>query len=186
MRSITFRILVLAVFFVTAAPLPLRAFDMTGTWVGKWSCKGFDGQKFTSGNKTSTMRVTQSGNTMAVDVDNGDFTYNGGAIPDVVKPEKGEAVFAACPNDNLPLTGDEAETARLSVKTKPGAVKATVKALSIFDSPSGEVGTCKYSYKRVDAADPNVAGCPNGVADARVRAGRARSRRSAGAGVPGR
>ena len=151
--------------FVTLATLagpslPAFAFDLTGTWVGKWSCKGFDGQKFTTSNKTSTMRVTQTGNTMAVDIDNGEFRYNGAAINDAVKPEKGEAVFAACPNDSVPLAGGEAETVRASVKTKVGATKASFKALSIFESDFGEVGTCKYSYKRTDVANPNTTGCP--------------------------
>src|SRR5512143_1492420 len=30
------------------AAVPAHAFDLTGHWVGKWSCKGFDGGKFSS------------------------------------------------------------------------------------------------------------------------------------------
>jgi hypothetical protein len=139
-----------------------HAYDLTGTWVGKWSCKGFDGGKFTDSNPSSTLRVTQTANTMAADIDNGEFRYNGGAIPDTAKPEKGDGVLHQCATSNLPLQVTESEIVRITVKTKPGAVKATLKAVSIFDTSDGgpAVGTCKYSYKRTDVANPNVLACP--------------------------
>lgn len=138
------------------------AYDLTGSWVGKWSCKGFDGAKFADGNAASTMVVTQTGNTLAVVIDSGEFRYNGAAIPDGAKPEKGEGVLHQCGTTNVPLQVAESELLRVSVKTKPGAVKATVKGISIFDNADGSpaVGTCKYTYKRIDVANPNVTGCP--------------------------
>jgi len=136
-----------------------QAFDLTGTWEGKWSCKGFDGSKFKSANKESIMLITQAGDTVNVDVDGGEFHYNGRAIPDDAKPEKGEVVLAACPNDNLPGAGGEAETVRATVKTKLTTFKATFKAISIFDDDFPSVGTCKYTFKRIDAADPGVSPC---------------------------
>ncbi|MCC6766277.1 MAG: hypothetical protein IT293_16580 [Deltaproteobacteria bacterium] len=137
-----------------------EAYDLTGTWVGKWSCKGFDGVKFTSGNKASTLRITQSGNAIAAELDNGVYRYNGGAIPDIAKPDKGEAALVACPNDNVPLSGGESEIMRAAVKTKASTFKAALKALSVFEDGSGGVGTCKYSFKRVDPVNPNVPDCP--------------------------
>jgi len=151
-------VLTAAVLLVAAAS-PARAFDLTGTWIGKWSCKGFDGAKFTSANKTSTLKITQSGNVIAADLDNGDFHYNGGMIADGVKPEKGEAVFVSCSTDNVPLAGGESEIIRAAVKTKLGTFKASFKGLSIFESNFGDTGTCKYTFKRRDTIDPNVLGC---------------------------
>jgi hypothetical protein len=62
----------------------------------------------------------------------------------------------------VPLQVTESEIVRISVKTKPGAVKATLKGVSIFDNSDGgpAVGTCKYSYKRIEIANPLVAACP--------------------------
>lgn len=141
------------------APLA-QAYDLTGTWIGKYSCKGFDGAKFSSGSKSSTFLITQQGNAIAVDLDNGEYRYNGGAIPDTAKPEKGEAVFLECSNDSVPFSGGESEIIRVAVKTKAGVVKATLKGLSIFEDDMFGVGTCKYTFKRVDTANPNVPGCP--------------------------
>lgn len=138
-----------------------QAYDLTGTWIGKYSCKGFDGSKFSSGSKSSTFAITQSGNTMAVNLDNGEYRYNGGAIPDTTKPEKGEAVFLECSNSNVPFAAGESEIIRVAVKTKAGTVKATLKGLSIFEDDMFGVGTCKYTFKRVDTANPNVPGCPS-------------------------
>jgi hypothetical protein len=147
-----------AVLAVAVSPPVAHAFDLTGTWIGKWSCKGFDGQKFTGDNKSSLLRLTQTGNAIAADLDNGDFHYNGAMIADDVKPEKGEAVFVACPTDNQPLAGGESEILRAAVKTKLGTFKASFKGVSIFQSTTPDVG--KYTYKRRDTADPNVLGCP--------------------------
>lgn len=147
-------------FLLSTAVPTVHAFDLTGTWVGKWSCKGFDGEKFTSDNKNSTFRITQSGNTIAADLDNGAYRYNGGAISDSAKPEKGEAAFVACSNDNAPLSGGESEIIRVAVKTKVDTFKATLKGVSIFEDDLGGVGTCKYSFKRQGTANPNVSACP--------------------------
>jgi hypothetical protein len=150
-----------AVLAGAVSPPAAHAFDLTGTWIGKWSCKGFDGAKFKSANKSSILRLTQTGNTIAADLDNGEFHYNGAMIADNAKPEKGEAVFAACPNDNLPLAGGESEIIRAAVKTKLTSFKATFKGTSIFESNFGDVGSCKYTFKRRDNLDPNVLACPS-------------------------
>lgn len=49
---------------------------------------------------------------------------------------------------------------RASVKTKLNSTKATFKGTSIFADNGPDVGTCKYSYKRVDTTDPNLTACP--------------------------
>jgi hypothetical protein len=146
---------------LSAGAPAVHAFDLTGNWTGKWSCKGFDGVKFKSGNKNSTMAITQTGTTIAANIDAGDFLFNGIAIFDTSKPAvKGEAVLIQCGTDNLPGAGADGEIARATAKTKIDSAKATFKALSIFEDAFPEGGTCKYSYKRQDPNDPNVAACP--------------------------
>jgi hypothetical protein len=151
------RILALAALMLM--PIPAHAFDLTGTWIGKWSCKGFDGSKFTSGNKTSTLRLTQVGNVINADLDNGEYHYNGAALTNTAKPDLGEAVLISCGTDNVPQAGGEAEILRAAVKTKAGTFKASFKGLSIFESDFKDVGTCKYTFKRRDTINPNVDGC---------------------------
>ena len=155
-----------ALALTTAAPAA-HAFDLTGHWIGKWSCKGFDGTKFTSKEPDSTLDVTQTGNDILASIDGQIFLYNGTAIPDLAKPEKGEAVLLQCGTSNA-VTLQESEIVRATVKTKDTTFKASFKATSIFtdlfvndnQEQVPEVGTCKYSYKRIDTIDPQVPGCP--------------------------
>jgi hypothetical protein len=148
---------------LSATAPPAHAFDLTGHWAGKYSCKNFDGVKYKSGNKESTLAITQTGTTLAVDLNNGAFLYNGAAIFDVSKPDvKGEVVLNQCGTDNLPAAGAQGEIVRATVKTKLDDFKASFKALSIYeDEENGAFwGTCKYSFKRTDQTDPQVGACP--------------------------
>jgi hypothetical protein len=79
-------------------------------------------------------------------------------VTDAVKPEKGEAVLLGCATANT-LGSGEAEIIRAVVKTKNATFKATLKGTSVFAGNAPEVGTCKYSYKRIDIVDPAIAGC---------------------------
>ena len=138
-----------------------QAFDLTGTWVGKWSCQGFDGASFKSSNKQSTIAITQTDNTIAANVDNGEFFYNGGAIPDAGAPTtKGEAALNQCGTDNLPFATTEGEILRAKVKVNPESGAGSFKGLSVIETQFFEVLTCKYSYKRTDTVNPNVPACP--------------------------
>ena len=156
-----------------AAIAPAHAFDLTGHWVGKFTCKRYDGTKLTFGNKNSTLDITQAGSVLAANIDaaipppDGDLSYNGVAILDQKSPDtKGEVVLYGCHLANTPAPIDppgtplDGELARAAVKTKVGIFKATLKAVSIFQDDKPEVGSCKYSYKRIDTIDPAVPACP--------------------------
>jgi len=169
MRLVTTVRIAVAFAFVGVVAHPASAFNLTGHWIGKYSCKGFDGAKFTSGNKTSTLDVTQTGATIAAMIDanvsppDGSFHYNGIAIPDDKNADKGEAILLGCHLANTPAptnTTFDGELSRLSVKTKTGTFKATITASSIFEDATPEVSQCKYSYKRIDTNDPGIAACP--------------------------
>jgi len=65
--------------FGSASVPAASAFDVTGHWVGKWSCKGFSApftddkgklvNKFTVSNKHSTLDITQNDQTFAAIID---------------------------------------------------------------------------------------------------------------------
>jgi hypothetical protein len=160
------------VLFSFATVVPAQAFDLTGHWTGKWSCKGFaapfdrDGKlvnKFTSSNGASTLAISQSGGTFGavIDLNDGTFRYNGFAMASVKTDDVGEAVLLGCSTGNtLPSAATGAEIMRAAVKTKGGTFKASFKAVSIFADDFPEVETCKYSYTRIDTIDPGVATCP--------------------------
>jgi hypothetical protein len=156
--------MVTAALMLGAGITKARAFDLTGHWVGTWTCKGFDGTKFSDQNKTSTLDITQSGNAIHAAFEKL-FLYAGAAVPDPAKPEKGEVVLADChTNAVLEMEDGNSEIIRAPVATKPASVKATFKGLSILENdvvPFGQqVQTCKYSYKRIDTDDPAVGSCP--------------------------
>jgi hypothetical protein len=167
MRTHAFILLAATTLGLGAAAVPAHAFDLTGHWVGKWSCKGFDGAKFSSRQflKTSTMDITQIQGTFAIAIDaaNDNFTYNGSAIPDTDKPEKGEVAFLGCHLGTTlahdPLDG-ELVRAAVKTSTKVGDAKASFKGTSVFANDFPDVGTCKYSYKRLDTIDPGLSACP--------------------------
>jgi hypothetical protein len=137
------------------------AFDLTGTWEGRWSCQGFDGAKFRSGNSESVVLISQTGNTLAVSMDAGAYLYNGGAIFDTASPEtKGEVVLNQCGTNNLPLAGADGELLRAKVKADAEKGSGSLKGLSIYESSVPDILTCKYSYRRTSTANPAVPACP--------------------------
>jgi hypothetical protein len=138
------------------------ALDLTGTWQGKWSCTGSDGAKFSDANATSTMLVSQAGNSLQVTMDGGGFHYAGGIIADTAKPEaKGQGVLVNCGTNNSAFDGPEGELIRITVKAKAGSSDVALKGSSIFEgnSPTPYVGSCKYSFRRTDVTDPVVPAC---------------------------
>lgn len=154
MRAWTITVTTIAVLVATSISPGAYAFDLTGHWTGKFSCKGSDGTKFSLGNKSATLAITQTGNTIAAFA--GGFLYTGTQVPDAAKPEQGEAVLFTCATSSTTGIG---EIGRATVKTKIGTFKATIKATSVFATNAPRVGSCKYTYKRIDTIDPGVGGC---------------------------
>jgi hypothetical protein len=142
---------------------PLQALDLTGTWTGKIACKDFDGRKFGERFTELILQVSQTGDLLAVNLDDFDF-YNGRAIPAAGDPDGGEVVLAHCGTDDLPAQGSIGEIVRARVGTQPGSGAGSLKALSIFEGltvqPAPQAGTCKWRFRRTSTADPNVLPCP--------------------------
>jgi hypothetical protein len=142
---------------------PLHAFDLTGTWTGKIACKDFDGRRFGEKFTELILHVTQTGDLLAVNLDDFDF-YNGRAIPDAGDADRGEVVLSHCGTDDLPAQGTIGEIVRARVSSQPGSGAGRLKALSIFEGltvqPAPQTGTCKWSFKRTSTADPAAQPCP--------------------------
>jgi len=82
------------------------AFDVTGHWVGKWSCKGFSApftddngklvNKFTFSNKHSTLDITQNDQTFAAIIDAAPVCQ-GGANAGTFCTDDSECPGSSCP-----------------------------------------------------------------------------------------
>ena len=151
--------------FALAFPLAADAFNLTGSWQGKYTCRAFDGTKF-SFNVPGTLEITQNGTDIDLQLPftGGADVYRGISIDATGKPEQGAVYFAHCGISDVPGTGDNNfdETGFALVKTKENG-DGTFKAATTFflATPPLEAASCKWSYKRVSTTNPNVVGCPD-------------------------
>ena len=69
----TRRITALAAALLAAAlsAQALHAYDLTGTWTGRYVCQDFDGTRFHTGNPQSTLLITQVGTSVYASFDGG-------------------------------------------------------------------------------------------------------------------
>ena len=153
-----------ALLFVLALAFPLsaHAFDLTGTWEGKYTCKGFDGEKY-SFTVPGTLEITQTGTVLALALpfDGGADAYNGVGIDDTAKPLQGAAYFVHCGVTDVPGMGEGGldETGFAKIKTKENGTGSFKATTTYYLGAPREVATCKWSYKRIDTADPVVPSC---------------------------
>lgn len=140
------------------------AVDLTGTWTATAKCTSlFDGTKFKFVDQ-ATVQISQSGRAVGYRIDFGPGNVNfyaGRTYDDAKKPnEQADVSFVACGTNSV--AGDPGpfdELGRLTAKTKPGKVKATLKGVTYFSDPGipdPEAGTCKLSLTRTDVTDPAV------------------------------
>jgi hypothetical protein len=139
------------------------AADITGTWEGSYNCQGFDGVNYKTGNKTSTLLISQEGTTFSASIDAGLFVYNGVVIDDDADPQaKGNLVMNQCGTDPFPAAGAEGEIVRMAIKVNPDKGTGALKGVSIvefIDEATPTVVTCKLKYKRVSTTVAKFAGC---------------------------
>jgi hypothetical protein len=163
--------LVVAAALLGASPATVSAqlFDLTGTWVGKLTCKSFD-----TGTKVKlvlepVLQISQNGAEVGARLDFGGSQeqYHGLANPDGKKPEtKGQLALLRCSTDGI--VGNDFgsdEIGHFTVTTKaPPSAKAGLKGLSIYTAPgtaNPEAGTCAWKWTRTELTNPNVPiGCP--------------------------
>ncbi|MBI3769722.1 MAG: hypothetical protein HY271_14710 [Deltaproteobacteria bacterium] len=143
------------------------AFDLTGTYTGKYACKGVvtnDQSGKNSYTSDATLRVTQTGAAIGLFIDftGSTYQYSGAAVPDVKKPEaKGEMPIVLCGTNDVLAGGEYDELGRLKVSAKPGALAAKITGTSVYSDLVAGAYTCKWSFKRTDLTNPAVAiSCP--------------------------
>ena len=152
--------------FCLASSNPASAYDITGSWAGKASCKGLaSGQKFAT-KLDVTAVVSQSDRDLNIVFGGLSFLSHasGIAIPDGKKPDKGALGFVSCASRLTPLLGI---TGRATVTTTTGKTKATVKFLTVVagkDISELNIGdgafACTGTLKRTQTTDPMVSACP--------------------------
>lgn len=144
-----------ALALAAAVALPAAGLDLTGTWTGKYTCTEYDGALTRFTVRDDVMAISQNGFAFQVDSQN---QFSGVAIPDAKRPDtKGEAKLANCNTDHLVANGGD-ELARVKVKLDRAKGKGKLKGVSVYTAP-GIVGSCRWSYKLTDPANPNASGC---------------------------
>jgi hypothetical protein len=153
---------VLVAAVVGLLPLATYAVDapnLEGTWVGKNVCKSFDGEKF-SLNCCETVEITKvTDTTFNMSVSDGTpLRYFGRIIPDADKPATtGQAAFVECGTDkDLPDDSEMGRITKIKVDAATGQGTFHGESIYYFDQ---EVGTCRWTYKRVNTVDPTVPAC---------------------------
>jgi len=149
----------IGVVLLTVMPVRAPAFDLTGQWVGKMTCKGIlAGEKASLTRAPSTLLIAQSaGLQLSVD---GVF-YKGEEFPDLSHPTRGQVSLIRC-GTNTEGADFGGELGRLKAITKPekrtGSLSGTSFRTDVLLASS--VYTCKWAYKRVSTDPPVLEGCP--------------------------
>ncbi len=147
---------------VVLLPSVVSAFNLTGTWQGKVTCKQFGAaglDLIPTLKLEETLDITQTGSALVVDSSNG-FVLGamGAAIDDEDKPANGQASLVGCENDGNVNTTSE-EVGIFKVRTKPSADKYLIKGVSQHVDDDSTV-TCKWKLTRTSALDPSASPCP--------------------------
>jgi hypothetical protein len=143
----------------TMMPMRASAFDLTGQWIGKMTCKGIlAGEKASLTSKPSTLLIDQSaGLQLSVD---GVF-YKGEEFPDPSHPTRGQVSVIRC-GTNTEGADFGGALGRLKVITNPekrtGSLGGTSFRTDVLLASS--VYTCRWAYKRVSTEPPSLEGCP--------------------------
>ena len=155
----TFGWLGLALAASLALGAPAAAFDLSGTWTGKVTCRGtFDGapQATTS---TSTLLVDDGGSTLDLAVDG--VHFSAASYPAAGHEQKGEIAVIRCDTNSTRSADFGGEFGRLRVATNPskgtGSIAGTSFKASVLVASS--VFTCHWAFKRISTAPVTLQGC---------------------------
>jgi hypothetical protein len=153
MRAPTRPLLACALALLAAGPA--AAGDLTGTWKGKWSCKGQDAQgKWKQSSRAittpepgvSTLEVWHPDGTatpaLQARIDGVPFT---GFLLGSPADQAGVGAFIGC---------DPGDLRTFKWKLKIGAVKAKLSWRGMYVSDDATISSCRGSWTRVDLAEP--------------------------------
>lgn len=146
--------------FAMAFQLPIAALaiNLTGEWVGSARCKAFDGTQFSLPRSTSTLLISHSTTSFTARIESGDgpTDYVGHTVQQTGQSSRLQAIMVECGTN--PTFANRNEVVHL--KGSEGATSSRLKGSSIFRAPSGEIGTCRWNFKRETKTNPNLIGCP--------------------------
>ena len=142
--------------FLAAVPAVAIALDLTGTWEGKLTCTGIENDEKDTFNCCGVIQITQSGTT--ANIREGSLLYFGRVLTLDTNAKKGKVTFVGCPTNNtLP---DNSEMVFATATADPVTGKGTLTGSGPYTGDQSEAYTCKWTFKRVDPADPGVPACP--------------------------
>jgi hypothetical protein len=155
------RTIIFACVFLGAGVIPSHAFDITGTWEGGWTCRVQHKGTFTTIAKDAvTMKVTHSGSTVYMDLDNDRYHYNGWAGADNENANRGALTVVECRTRPTSTVFNEVISARVKTSSAGGEFNGT-STYTFIDPTNTDIGAiCKITFKRTSAADPGVGPCP--------------------------
>ena len=133
MRSSTLSITILVALLVAVAPAA-HAFDLSGHWSGTYKCKGnYDGEK-DGFEEVLEANITQSGSTVGANFtfDGSPYSYNGLAVANLAKPDKGDVMLVICGSDDDLGSTTFDELGRFKVTTKPGKGTGAISGISVY------------------------------------------------------
>jgi hypothetical protein len=143
---------------VIQAPTLVLAINLTGEWSGTISCTAFDGTLFRVPRSTSSLFISHSAGTFAAHLEGGEgpSDYSGQAVQQSGVSSRLQGIMVEC--HTTPTLDDRSEVVHL--KSTESDSGARLKGSSIFRGQSGDIGTCRWSFKRANKNDPGLSGCP--------------------------
>jgi hypothetical protein len=136
---------------VTLAP-SAQAFDLSGHWSGVYKCKGSFGGEKDSYEDDLEVNITQAGAAVGANISfsGTPYSYNGLAVANATKPDKGDLMLTICGTDDNLSAGQFDELGRFKVATKPTKGTGSISGASYYSSTGPpQAYTCKWKLKRI-------------------------------------
>ncbi len=155
---------ILATVLVATLAPSARAFDLDGHWSGTYKCKGNSGGEKDSYEDALEADFTQTGTAVGASISfsGTPYSYNGLAVADSKKPDKGDLMLTICGTDDDLGSGQFDELGRFKVTTKPSKGSGSISGISLYSANNpAEAYTCKWKLKRTSTSAPMVpTSCP--------------------------
>jgi hypothetical protein len=147
-------------YLLSLTSLSAWGIDLTGTWEGKQVCRYFDGRK----------SIVVSQDVIQVSHVGDDVYFSselvGGAIfhtqlfEDDRHPGKmAHAIFIECDTTESSTYQELGRATKLQTTAKGGGLWQATSNFYQLDEDRRFMGTCSWTYRRVDTSDPNIGAC---------------------------
>ena len=160
----------------TAPPAP----DLTGTWTGKFTCKGLSSAglilgAFTYADKAAILELTQTGTSLVAAFSSSDPNFPrgldadmcGGVAVNPTKPKQSRAGLVAAipgaqPGDAFAVDFKTVKVSEANGKGVTGTLKGAGVLINFGNGVGGSSASCKWSFARTSTtppADPPTSSC---------------------------